>query len=219
MNRVALYDFNGHINELVAILNETALQEMKKLITLFALLTLYISCQSQAKEMASENFEKELTAESINEFKKNTPLINFPYLSGKYTYYPYFKVFGNSGASIIYELNSEREKILNSKIKSFKRFYNNSLEEKDSNDIYYSKDINIAFPAIHKEYDQVLPVPTPKDSEVEIYLIKKGNLKRAFDFDIDKENHQCQYSIGIYLIRSQKRVIYWFLIYEDKNRH
>lgn len=165
------------------------------------------------------NFEKELSTESIREFQQNSPLINFPSLTGSYNYYPYFKVFGNSGASIIYELNSESEKILKNKIKNFKRVYNNSLEEKDSTNIYYSKDTNSAFPSIEKEYDEVLPLPTPNDSEVEIYLIKNGNLKRAFDFEADNTNEQYKFTVGIYLLKRQKKLIYWFLIYYDKNYH
>lgn len=192
---------------------------MNKLITLFAFLTLIVSCQSQPKSVPLVNFEKELTKESINEFERNSPLIDFPSLTGNYKLYPYFKVFGNSGAAVIYELNPEREKILNSKIKTLKRIDNNSLEVPDSTNVFHLKNSNITFPEIDKGFEELSPIPTPKDSEVEIYLLKKGNLKRAFKTDTNEANQQHQFSIGIYLLRSQKKVIYWFLIYDDKNRH
>ncbi|OYU92740.1 MAG: hypothetical protein CFE21_22910 [Bacteroidetes bacterium B1(2017)] len=177
------------------------------------------SCQSQTKSVPLKNFEKELNKESINEFEKNSPLINFPSLTGDYKLYNYFKLFGNSGATVVYEISPEIEKILNSKIKAFKRIDNNSLVEQDSTYAFYSKDNNIVFPEIGSEFEELSPIPTPKDSEVEIYLIKSGNLKKAFNDETEDKNQECKFSNGIYLLKSKKKVIYWFLIYNDKNCH
>jgi hypothetical protein len=177
------------------------------------------SCQSQTKSVPLENFEKELTKEAISEFEKNSPLINFPSLTGNYKFYNYFELFGNSGATVVYELNPEREKILNSKIKTLKRIDNNSLVEQDSTNVFYSKANNIIFPQIGSEFEELSPIPTPKDSEVEIYLIKNGSLKKPFNVETQEKNQECKFSIGIYLLKSQKKLIYWFLIYDDKNRH
>ena len=192
---------------------------MKKLITHFVFLTLILSCQSQTRSIPLQNFEKELSEESINEFEQNSPLIEFQSLEANYNLYPYLKVFGNSGAVIIYEFNRETEKILNKKIKNLQRVENNSLEKQDSIHIFNSSSLKISFPEIDSGFEQLSGNPSPENSEVEIYLLKKGKLNRAFNVDTESNSQEYKFSIGIYLLRKQKKVLYWFLIYDEKNRH
>ena len=186
---------------------------MKKSILLFLLLTTLFSCQSQSKGEGRKAFEKELSSETMDEIEINFPFNGIESLSVHYNYKSYFEIFGNSGLMILYQLDEKTTTIINNELNNFQKLNNDLLKFDESSHIYQYQNSEVKIPEISEGFDELKSNINPKDKEVEIILVKKGTLKNAFRNNESKNDSVTKYSKGIFILKDQKKVIYWFLLY------
>ncbi|OYU79019.1 MAG: hypothetical protein CFE23_16030 [Flavobacterium sp. BFFFF1] len=171
-----------------------------------------LSCKSQTKSERLIMFENELSQDAIKEYYDNQPLPDEKYILVNFCYYNYFELFGNSGAVIVYELNDKASEKLINEIKNYKRLDNDRLIFQDSRHVYKLNNENIELPELDHELGDVTTSKTPKNNDVEIYLIKKGRLKNTYNNE-KRNKTEHSFSCGIYIMRNESKIIYWFLIY------
>ena len=186
---------------------------MKKSIILFFFLITLFSCQSQSRNDGKKAFEKELSNETIEEIEINSPFNGIESLSVHYNYESYFEIFGNSGLIILYQLDEKTKKIIDNKKSNFQKLNNKLLKFEESSHLYRYQNSEIKVPEISEGFDELKSNISPKDKEVEIILVKKGTLKNAFKNNESKKDNVTKYSTGIFILKDQKKVIYWFLLY------
>ena len=186
---------------------------MKKSILLFLFLTTFFSCQSQSRNGGKKVFEKELSNETIDEIEINSPFNGFESLSEHYYYKSYFEIFGNSGLMVLYHLDEKTTMIIDTKMSNYEKLNNDLLQFEESSYVYRYQNSEIKIPEISEGFDELKSNTSSKDKEVEIILVKKGTLKNAFKNNESKKESVTKYSTGIFILKDQKKVIYWFLLY------
>lgn len=186
---------------------------MNKLIILFFFLTTLFSCQSQSRNEGKKAFEKELSNEIIDEIEVNSPFNGFESLSEHYYHKNYFEIFGNSGLMILYHLDEKTTTIINAKMRNYEKLNNDLLQFEESIHVYQYQNSEIKIPDISEGFDELKSNTSVKDKEVEIILVKKGILKNVFKNDKSKKYSVTKYSTGIFILKDQKKIIYWFLLY------
>ena len=186
---------------------------MKNSILLFLFLTTLFSCQSQPISEGRRTFEEELSSEIIDEIEANSPFNSIESISVQYNYKGYFEMFGNSGLMILYQLDEKTTKIIDNEISKFQKLNNDLLKLEESNYVFKYQNSEIKIPEISEDFVELKSNLSPKDKEVEIILLKKGTFKNAFKNTESKKESVTKYSTGIFILKDQKKVIYWFLLY------
>ncbi|WP_415060496.1 hypothetical protein [Flavobacterium sp.] len=186
---------------------------MNKLIILFFFLTTLFSCQSQSRNEGKKVFEKELSNEIIDEIEINSPFNDFESLSEHYYHKNYFEIFGNSGFMILYHLDEKITTIINAKMRNYEKLNNDLLLFEESSRIYRYQNSDIKLPEISESFEELKSNTSVKDKEVEIIHIKKGTLKNVFKNNEIRTNNETKFSTGIFILKDQKKIIFWVLLY------
>jgi hypothetical protein len=114
---------------------------------------------------------------------------------------------------ILYQLDEKTTKIIDNEISKFQKLNNDLLKLEESNYVFKYQNSEIKIPEISEDFVELKSNLSPKDKEVEIILLKKGTFKNAFKNTESKKESVTKYSTGIFILKDQKKVIYWFLLY------
>ena len=188
-----------------------------KILLIFFSLQLIISCKSNCDSRNLEKFKSEISPKAFLKYEVNSPFPFCDNIASTINYQPYFQSFGNSGIITLHDVQKESiEKVLK-KIKTYKIVNPDSLVYQDSSYVYTYKDFKtnkmIKMPEIDTGIAEYCNTKSPKDKGLEIYLIENGYLKNVFVEKPDPDPIIYNYASGIYHLKNESKIIYWFIIY------
>lgn len=169
------------------------------------------SCNGQHRIDPIKTFENELTSAVLEKFKDNCPYEMSNVFLARSSYYASFEVLGNSGATLMFNLDKVDLKTLESMLKKHTRIDNNKLEIKDYNVYCTYNDKLLLFSDVSSEWEEVLGKVDLKNEEIEIYLIEEGKLTSTFKQERTSKQPY-NYTCGIYFFKKADKLIYWFMI-------
>ncbi len=183
---------------------------MKNLIIFFCFF-LNCSCKGQNRIDPIKDFEVELTDSALEKFKNNCPYdISNVFLAGS-SFFASFEAIGNSGVKLMFNLNKEDLKLLESRLKKYNRINNKELKVQDYKVLYPYNNKLLLFNDVSDEWKDLLGEVNLKNEEVEIYLIEEGKLENTF-IQEGTSNKPHNFVCGIYLFKKMNKLIYWFAI-------
>lgn len=182
---------------------------MKYSILTFLILLWFDTSYSQSERY--EKFREELSSGYIKKLEENNPYSISKATVIDYRFYPYYKLFGNSGICIQYKPNKEDWKQLKKKFDKYQKLsnLNISYNEDTYSYSYNHNNLTVDLPELNEEFGQLSSFKLP-DRNVNIYLIEKGKLENVY---VGQEPKLYNYFIGIYHFQKENTFVYWFLLY------